>query len=288
MVNKLDALRTVKVHQMTRRNAPNYAFQESSIVKTDCLVGIEIELEKMMGGYERYVNSTCSRYWDIIGDGSLRDGGREFVLKRPYSPAGISTALKGFDKFIKDVPTKPEATQTTSVHIHFDVSEMSVYDYLKFISLYYLFEDALVRSCGEYRYGNLYCLTNQQAPGVFDYLRSIVRDPSNLRRLPQGALKYGALNLAATSSYNSLEFRSMGGSTSGAEIIEWINILGAIKMYAQGIESLHEVLATASMDVKELVHDVFGNNAGRVLENFNEQVFWDTCVDIQYIFNDLD
>lgn len=276
----------MKVYQATGIDPQNKKLQKSAKVHTDCLIGIEIELESfdlMDLAEKRHDLKSFNKYWSVIPDHSLRDNGQEFVLTAPKSGAGVSTALKAFDVLIGRLDQKPQAPQTTSTHVHLDVSNMEVHDLVKFLFTYRLFEESLLRYCGEHRQSNLYCLTFKEASKPFMSLASALRDPTNLRMYDTRNFKYGACNLSSLNSYGSVEFRCKGGSTSGAEIIEWVNMLTAIKMFAATVKSYDDLLMLASQEVTDIAKLVFKEKAEVIAEHIQPEDIWDAVNDIQCV-----
>ena len=252
------------------------------------MIGLEIELESCVtDDVERFSTQTFNNYWRTTYDGSLRGGyGVEFVLSKPRSGAGASTALKAFDKLMKDLPNKPTTSQSTSTHVHLDMTNTSLYDVLKFLFLYRIFETALIKSCGSTRVSNLYCMSFQEANKPFMELARVLKDPSNLSQYNMNEHKYGACNLAALTQYGSLEFRSKGGVTTAQEVIDWVNTLTSIKIFADSLESFEDVLSLASREHADIVQTVFGEYADSVAQFFQIEDMWEACMDIQYVINE--
>jgi hypothetical protein len=199
------------------------------------------------------LSPTFNKYWSVHQDGSLRNNGVEFVLSRPRLGAGISTALTSLMSLIGRMEDQPSCSQYTSTHVHLDVSQMKVYDYLKFLFVYRYFDEALTLSQGEHRYGNLYCLTFSQANGGFHQLRRVIEDPyRGMTDFSMERHKYGSCNLATPLAYGSLEFRAMGGCIDKDQALQWINTLCQIKMFAETLESWEDVLDLGDLSIPDL------------------------------------
>lgn len=280
-------LKNTKLTDVVHVDRQTATLMKSAKVQTNCVVGIEIELENvLMQDAEFCASPTFNKYWNMVNDGSLRGGaGIEFVLNKPRSGAGISTALTAFDKLIRDLPSPPKTSQSTSTHIHLDMTNNSVYDIVKFIFLYRVFENSLLSYCGEFRVNNLYCLSFQEANLPFKQLASVLNDPRWIQNFSMDYNKYGACNLATLGRYGSLEFRSKGGVTTSQEVFDWINLLTSIKMFADNLESFEDILALCSREQEGILDTVFGARAELLAPHFSMDDLWEACMDIQYVIN---
>lgn len=256
------------------------------MIKADCVIGVELELEGVLNPVSGR-NPIFDKYWNIIHDGSLRSAGVELVLKRPLSPAGLSTALHSMDKYVRDLDQLPTTGQCTSTHIHIDVSNSSVKELLMFLFTYRLFEQTLINYCGEYRKGNLYCLTFKEAGLGFQNIENVLKNPRFIQNFNQDYDKYGACNLAAIPTYGSLEFRMKGGSTTKAEVAEWINILACIKTFSQQVDTLDQLMYLSSESTDSLLNLVFGDLGAVLEDHFDRNDIFEACMDIQYVTNDF-
>lgn len=284
--NKVDFLKTVSVQSLTGCSTPNRpsGLGRSSKILTDCMIGLEFELENMP--YDEVLdstNSTFNKYWSVTNDGSLRNNGLEFVLRRPRMGAGISTALTSLEALFKRVQNKPECTQYTSTHVHLDVSQMTMYDYMKFLFVYRYFDEALTMSCGKHRYGNLYCLTFEQANAGFLKLKDVISTEGfSFRDYNMENHKYGSCNLAATNHYGSLEFRALGGCTSKNEAADWINTLCQIKRVSQELSSWEDAIQLGELPAQEFA-DVFGLANKAFTEYLTDEQIQSAQADIVFI-----
>lgn len=226
---------------------------------TNGLFGIEIETE----GHN--LSPIVPPQWKVEDDGSLRGQfpteRAEYVLKKPLD---LQKAIDAVVK-LREVQDANKAVLNfsfrTSVHIHVNVQQLTFPQYLNMIYTYLLLEEPLVRYCGKERVGNRFCLRLQDAEGLLDYLFMLFRQGYSAMRYINGdAVRYAAINVAATAKYGSLEFRSLKGNMDVPYITTWIQALDHIRSFAMEMKDPQEV------------HNLFVNNTP---EQFAEIVLGD-------------
>jgi len=191
------------------------------------LFGIEVEVEGQDLPYNAHGN------WKVDGnEGSLRDGGLEYIFKRPLSYAGSIKQLHLLKKYFKDNRSKPVFSQRTSVHVHVNVSDLYFNHMCNFIFLALLFEGNLSHFCGESRKGNPFCITGKFAEGVYEGVSKIFESKKLLQRGDEQIYRYGFINLASITKYGSVEFRGMYGTLDIPVLDEWISMLKKLRELA--------------------------------------------------------
>lgn len=215
-------------------------------------IGIEIELEGR--GLPRQIDR--EGVWTHHDDGSLRNGGAEYVLTVPVARDRVRAALELIPPAL--AKSTPNASHRTSVHVHVNVQNMTFREIFSYMTVYYIFEDYLVDWCGEDRVGNLFCLRLRDAEWMLHHIRQCVRD-NDLRAIPQDNVRYSALNVLAAFRYGSLEFRSLRGTTDIDLIERWVNILLKIKDFSARFERPSDVMVEFSrMGEREFARECFG------------------------------
>lgn len=239
-------------------------------IETEGDVGIEIEVE---GSGLSPLNS---KGWTTTDDGSLRgrypDERAEYVLKSPIK-------IDKVGKHLKDLASNLEASvlrfsYRTSVHVHINCLPLETNHVLNFIYLSLIYEDALIRLCGEQRIGNRFCLRLQDAEGASIHLNQVFSGISAIKNLNENAIRYANINLAALRKYGSLEFRGMEGNIDVERLTSWINILYALRGAACKFDNpfqLYEKVTSTS------------------IEKFTKEIFDKEFDKINYptLFNDL-
>lgn len=233
------------------------------------LFGIEVELENANG-------LVGGRYWTVKEDNSLRNGGRELVLRVPVAGYDLRAALNEFGMLVSDEPVS--TGMRTSMHVHMDVRDMTIQQIAQLIVLYAAVESVIYSANGsKQRYTNIYCpgiTSNDQASKLAKFVRSAKNnDRMGVYEAVVRSEKYSGLNIKAIERFGSVEFRMHKGTADKEELSEFIKLLTILKKKAMEYES-----------VDAIVNDI---NDFRM--HFANAIFAVDCSDIynQYYYNNL-
>lgn len=214
------------------------------------------------GGHHSW--ETPMKSWAAINDGSLRNFGVEFVLKGPQTIAEVKESLKEFKKHLGDVEFI-EGSQSTSVHVHINILDMSMTELVSFVMLYSYFENLLVEFSGDMRRSNLFALPLRVCDSsLSQFLRGVVAfDYGNPQHFPRDetAWKYSALNFCPIWKHGSVEIRTMRGTTDTEEILKWVSILNKLVDFALGKtpDSVIQLIRRNRVDMVQLVFQEFAS-----------------------------
>ena len=184
-------------------------------------IGVEIEAE-----FEHPCAAVVPSPWRVDLDGSLRGYAYEFVLKNPVSRGTINSALNKLEDCLSD--HKILHSIRAGIHIHLNVQDLTIKQVLNFMMCYYLLETALLRTCGENREGNLFCLRNSDAASTTLALERVI-EGADFHIAHSNSYRYSALNFQSLFRYGSLEFRSLATEPDLANIRPWIDVLLTLK-----------------------------------------------------------
>jgi hypothetical protein len=109
-----------------------------------------------------------------------------------------------------------------------NVQDLTLRQWVNYISLFCIFEELLVNVVGPERAGNKFCLRFKDADASMRLLRQGILD-ENIPNILGGDLKYASCNIRATVSHGTLEFRAMRGNLDVPFIKAWVDILLALK-----------------------------------------------------------
>ena len=115
--------------------------------ETDGEVGIEVEVEGQNLGFVERSNT-----WNVVGDGSLRGESAEYILRQPVHRKDIHEALAELQELIRHATIR--TSDRAGVHVHINCQQLTFMQVINFASLYLIFEDILIKFCGEAREGN--------------------------------------------------------------------------------------------------------------------------------------
>lgn len=193
---------------------------------TDGDVGIEIEVEG------KRLPITV-RYWRMEHDGSLRgEENKEYVLAKPSTLAQAKIALKYLGIKYKEYDSVVDDSVRAGVHVHVNVQKLNIVELYNFMTVYIILEELLVKFCGQYREGNLFCLRSSDADYLLHCLK-VAAKTQRFRMLVTDELRYASMNVKALGNYGSLEFRSMRGTRDLNLIYQWAEILVGLREVAK-------------------------------------------------------
>lgn len=241
--------------------------------------GIEIETETKKPWDMGPLN-----HWKIVPDGSLRNYGREFVIKGVVSYGKeLDTALEEFREATKDLKfIPPSDTVSTSVHVHRNILNSTWKTLGNFLTFYTMFENLLIRYSGPDRVSNLFCRTIKDAEQTFRNIQNVFR---NVERKNYGGLnfseqtvKYAALNLSPIVKFGSVELRSLEGDYRVERIKEWIDIIQAMWVMSEDKEltppKILQLLKNNNTlnknNISQLLKNVFGPKLYKKLTQIDE------------------
>lgn len=181
-------------------------------------IGIEVELEgSLFGSSSRLVN------WNVKPEGSLRNGGMEYVLRTPMNIAKLEPAYQEFDMLMSK--SKPLATIRCSTHIHISVMDFTLTQIYNAMVGWYFLENLLVRTQPANRQGNLFCLRLSDAEEIAISIKDSIEYHDGIYTFHPERNRYAALNLCAITKFGSFEFRFLEAMTTSKAIDRWVKIL---------------------------------------------------------------
>lgn len=253
----------MKVWEIFGVASPVYDCTPSPLLCSDSMVGIEHELE---GARDSNFREEFTD-WDAIRDGSLRNGGIEYVLKRPLSGQELITAIRTIDTYV-GAREHIVSNERTSTHVHVDVRDMTAQQLLMFFVVYTTYEQVLFSLCDDSRTENNFCVPVRKNGGVIKRMRSLAKEPTSghhIQQLGNSTYRYAAMNMASLPRFGSLEFRMRETLTDTSQLIDWINVLLSIKEFAveHGDDSVTDaVTRMGTMNPLELTTFIFGDDLG--------------------------
>jgi hypothetical protein len=219
-------------------------------------VGIEIEVE----------GNNLPRapvMWRAERDGSLRGESVEYVLRKPLDMDACRYSLNALNAaYLKNGTTVNESVRA-GVHVHINVQKLSLIELFSFITAYVILEDLLIKYCGEYREGNLFCLRTRDAEYLMYTLERVARTKEFLP-LRDDLLRYSSMNVCSLFAYGSLEFRAMRGTRDLTLIGDWAEILLGVRDVAKSFDNPASIVEFLEEKGSEAFLEAF---LGRFKEN---------------------
>lgn len=197
------------------------------------LAGVEIELENL-----GEVSHPRFQYWSSKEDGSLRNGGIEYVCSSPWGGRDLYNAAIEIDSFLFN--NAPDETWRCSTHVHVDVRDMTEEEVKKMILAYLFYERPLFRCSGFHRYRNNFCVALGFAQEYIDVLSDSWNKENFLSHVVVNWNKYTAMNLCPMTSFGSIEFRISEAKWRKGKLIRLVNRFLSLKEIAKNFEGTDE------------------------------------------------
>jgi hypothetical protein len=270
-INKKKVREVIATAQYDPSTYPNvdYCFDQMKITpkcklpviakSPDVCVGIELEVENVVwnpGAGSGLNSNLFNHVWAIVEDASLRNHGREFVSRVGIKAKDIPKALEMFRTYMETATNgKSEATYRCGTHVHIDVRELTIGQYINMLSLYILFEDYFYFLAGEGRKDNIFCVpingSECGVSGLYSLVRKDKPTPKDFKKLFSRFSKYMAYNLRPTgfvgnpgrpvTPIGTVEFRHHEGCSDTVRLSNWVQAIVDLYHTAQQF-SCHELL----------------------------------------------
>lgn len=206
-------------------------------------------------------------------DRSLRNGGIELVTS-PLKGAALENAVEYICTLANRAGWVP--SNRAGVHVHVDVQQFTLEQYLNLIGLYVLLEPCFFKAIDTNRAGSIYCKSWYQA-GSWTQLRDVVDRIRSIGWFNMPS-RYFGLNINATRKYGTIEFRHMQSTTDYKSVINWINTIGKAYIYARDNPISADMVR--ALTPEELVVKVFGDNS--LADYEYPSYFYHACVPLWF------
>lgn len=192
----------------------NKLLDTNALNSKNFICGIEYEIEDI-----RNIDSKINNFFLVKPDDSLRNNGREFITFPEYFEA----QLELFSFLHKNLHLGEKAfTDRTSIHVHVNVRNLSLFEVKQFLLLYVLLEPLFFDFVGPIRKGSIFCL-----PLNYTFLPSLYH--KNIPQLWQKWHKYTAFNiLPLGQQLGTIEFRHMYGTNSFDKFSIWLSSIKSL------------------------------------------------------------
>ena len=194
------------------------------------LAGVEIELENIRNSAPNF------QYWEAKSDGSLRNGGMEFVCSSPWGGRDLYEAAIEIDGYL--FGSNPDESWRCSTHVHVDVRDMNAAQLKRMILAYIFYERVLFKCSGWHRYKNNFCVALGFAQEQLAILSRNWNLPDNefMRNIAGSWDKYSSLNLLPMQNFGSVEFRISEAKWRKGKLIRLTNRFLSLKELAVNFE----------------------------------------------------
>jgi hypothetical protein len=185
--------------------------------------GIEVEAEGCPYEQANELNwsDQFGLYWGMTHDGSLRNGGIEFV-SRPLARTHVPPAIDSLWRYFAEGRMVPSVR--TGIHIHANCIGLDTDQVTRILMHYALVEPQLFSYVGPEREENIYCIPWYRGLDEPAAIREWLAGDRNAR-LARGAraepCKYSALYVGPLSRFGTIEFRHAPTWTDSRTMLQW-------------------------------------------------------------------
>lgn len=198
------------------------------------LYGLEVEVEGIPLDETAILGQTD---WTIVSDGSLRNGGFEYV-SRPLTRRDATSAIRWLYDKLSRYPIRP--TIRTSTHVHTNMLMRTFRDVQTVLTFFSLIEPLLFKLCGVDREENIYCIPWYRSPDQPRHIKRMLDFEENAKQkdktrpnlsahyLVANACKYSSVYLEPLRRFGTLEFRMAPLFRTEQKMQEWVSIIEAV------------------------------------------------------------
>lgn len=228
-------------------------------------VGVEIEYE----GYNQRQDYRME-WWNTTRDGSLRNGGVEFV-SIPLSNSGAVDRAFAELELLRRTAFTAQPSFRCGVHVHMDVTNMEMRQFLAFCTYYAIVEPALMEQCGEERQDNVFCVPWYHTPRqvvrpLGDAYLALAKPQSKMgmrtlaRAMLVGLNKYQAMNLLPIQTQGTVELRMAPTWEALGDIKRWVELCMDLRRASMAYDCPEAVLDTDPQELYERIDLVYDSN----------------------------
>lgn len=266
-----------KVYGETEEGIPglemNAAVVNNTAIRGD--IGIEFELEGrnlLTGGdLDGIIGRETTTIWNSKEDGSLRNGGREYVLSGPCKVTELDDLIMPFfKKFDERARTEIQNSNRCSTHVHININGFKINELTSVLGLWMAMETPLINWCGEERMKNHFCLSSNDEEGVAEAWSTYLRTGKH----PYGnrGLKYSALNILPIWNFGSLEFRCGAAADEPLMPLTWAKFLYHFVHYAKETYPNPEQIAydLSERGAEDILNEIIARTGDLPIPFYNE------------------
>lgn len=244
----------------------------------DLIMGLELEVERCDKTMEVY-QQELSKLWDVKTDGSLRGrnnghGGGivgnafEFISK----PAELKILIPELKEFFGKTKFSDENySDRCSVHVHTNITNLTVHQVGTLFLTYSVVEDVLFKFVnhykvldprGKYRDTNIYCVPWNQCRYNANMMQKMFSDVDYTFKQWQ---KYTALNILPSRTLGTVEWRHLHGTADMEKLELWLNLIGSIFKYSTSVSFEEAMGVIKTLNDNSAYQQYFNNVFGQYL-----------------------
>src|SRR5699024_639469 len=211
-----------------------------------------------------YGSAVNHSQWKVQYDGSLPNG---WEIVSP--PLTSTDELEKVVYVLRNV-LKVRCNKNTGLHIHHDVSDLTIDQLKRVFQLYNKYEGNAIRSIiRKHRLNNAYCKS-------IGYLTERINRMSSLEEFRNSINgRYFTLNPSSYVKYGTIEFRQHYGTAYIDEVLGWLEVTGKIIEAAVNNEELEQTIKSTNNEdaLEELFEEIDLSDSTRKMYRRVQRVF---------------
>lgn len=250
-----------------RTGYPEYCPDKNNVIDPELIFGVELEIEGVPNWPDLELVGMGS-----TSDGSLRNNGREFLLRPQKYVDAVATLTKFFNR--ANLDNEKNYSERCSIHVHTNCQDLTFDQLQVILLLYQVTERLLFNWIGFGRSQNIFCVPwydTNLTHSLFDGKKDVTKF-SNW-------MKYSALNLAPLYSYGTIEWRHMHGHCDEDRLFKWMRIISCFFRYARkaDIKEVKEFFTSlnTTSHYNRFVESIFQEEMGFIYE----QPLWEQALE---------
>lgn len=220
-------------------------FRSHPALVTPDAVGVELELEGFTSEAIRTATSHLNPLWAVTTDGSLRNGGVEFITAGGLGGERLYGAYERMVSLLDRV--NYDASWRCSTHMHVNMLDFTVNQVARFMLVYAACEPIVFQHCGAFRRSSNFCTpVGDSIPFHKALISRLYDDVVSNRGAANQCNKYTALNFlplfgdGRTRALGTVEFRGGRPMVSMEDLLLQTNLLLSMKHFVRTFEGTEE------------------------------------------------
>lgn len=239
-------------------------------------MGIELELEGFTSSNQISAQEFLGNDWSVTGDGSLRNGGVEFVTNGGKGGADLHACFERMHEMLQRM--NYDASFRCSTHMHINMLDFNFNQIARFMLAYTCAEPVLFTFCGNYRRSSNFCVPVCESLPFHKRLIARMYDDAVAARSGQSCNKYTAMNFLPLFSgshdrpaLGTVEFRGGRPLTTLDEFLLQANLLLSLKHYVRQFSGTDDEFL-ASITTHGIMGSVYSNGVASTIVTPQDQL----------------
>ena len=197
-----------------------------NVVDFPVAIGMEIEVE----GAEYCITRPASYFWKEVGEGSLRDHGREYISIVPVSGHMIETSLESLFYIFSRRPGTKVSTRC-GMHVHVNILGLTDTQFRDLLFYNTICEKFIFMGLPKVRGFSPFCGEASESEMYVEDIINFIYSPTD-NYLENLLGKYKGINYTNYNTLGTIEYRSFPSVLDVPTLLKYVNVCISIRKYA--------------------------------------------------------